>query len=161
MAAVWQALLCSHACFPAGCARKNRRRRLPTMSPGHGFPFCGPDLMALKTTTTTPDRLASVAEIIGIDSHELQDAFVCEDWNAELSTGLLRLGPETAFLHGAAGAPCGIMDLIRFYDPADLSRVLQTLEEAAAVSTEFTFATTIRQAPGRSCLGSGRNCLAA
>lgn len=129
------------------------------MSPGHGLPLCGPDLMALKTTTTTPDRLASVAEIIGIDSHELQDAFVCEDWNAELSTGLLRLGPETAFLHGAAGAPCGIMDLIRFYDPADLSRVLQTLEEAAAVSTEFTFATTIRQAPGlhRPVFCSGRS----
>ena len=75
------------------------------------------------------------------------------------STGLLRLGPETAFLHGAAGAPCGIMDLIRFYDPADLSRVLQTLEEAAAVSTEFTFATTIRQEPGlhRLVFCSGRS----
>jgi hypothetical protein len=105
------------------------------------------DRMALKSTIA-PTRLASVAEFIGIDPRELEHVFVCEDWTADLATGLVRLGPETANLHGTAGMPCGIMDLVRLYDPADWQKVLQALENAATVSTVFTFATTIRPGPG-------------
>jgi hypothetical protein len=104
--------------------------------------------MALKATTPFP-QLASVAEIIGIGPRELASAFVCEEWHADLATGLLVLGPETTALHGmTTRSPCGIMDLIRLYDSADLSKVLQTLEDAATVSTTFTFATTLRPGPG-------------
>lgn len=103
--------------------------------------------MALKPTTK-PKRLASVAELIGIDPGELTNAFVCEEWGAELSTGRVWLGPETAALHGAAGTHCGIIDLMHLYDPADWQRVLLVLEEAATTSTTFSFATTIRPGPG-------------
>ena len=103
--------------------------------------------MALKPNTR-PTRLASVAELIGIDPGELESAFVCEEWSAELSTGLVWLGPETAALHGAAGTRCGIMDLLHLYDPADWQKVLLALEEAATISTTFNFATTIRPGPG-------------
>lgn len=103
--------------------------------------------MILKPITT-PARLASVAELIGIDPGELEDAFVCEEWSAELSTGLVWLGSETAALHGAAGTRCGIMDLVNFYDRADWQKVLLALEEAATISTTFSFATTLRPGPG-------------
>ena len=103
--------------------------------------------MALKSTTSAL-RLASVADLIGIDTAELEDAFVCEEWSAELSTGLVWLGPETAMLHGAAATRCGIMDLIQVYDPGDWQKVLLALEEAATIPTTFSFATTIRPGPG-------------
>ena len=112
-----------------------------------GCTLCGPNQMALKPNPTFT-HLACVADLIGIDSREIEDAFICEDWRAELATGLLWLGPETATLHGIANTPCGIMDLIRLYDPAEWAKVLQALEEAATVSTAFSFATTIQLRPG-------------
>lgn len=103
--------------------------------------------MALKSTITSL-RLASVADLIGIDPADLENAFVCEPWSAELSTGLVWLGPETAALHGAPAPRCGIMDLMQFYDPGDWQKVLLALEEAATISTTFSFATTLRPGPG-------------
>lgn len=103
--------------------------------------------MASKPITTSP-RLALVAERIGIGVSELETAFICEDWHAELSTGLLYLGPETAALHELASTRCGIMDLIQFYEPADWQKVLLALEEAATISSTFSFATTLRPGPG-------------
>lgn len=96
----------------------------------------------------TPARFASVADLIGIDSREIDTFFVCEEWSAELATGLLWLGPETSALHAVPGTPCGIMDLIRLYDPLDWHKVLYTLEAAATVSGELSFATSIRPGPG-------------
>lgn len=103
--------------------------------------------MASKSTLTST-RLASVAEFIGIDACELEDFFVCEEWDAELGTGLISLGPQTAALHGIAATPCGIMDLVRLYDLGDRQRVLLALEEAATISTKFSYATTLRPSPG-------------
>ena len=87
----------------------------------------------------------------GVHRHrpgELENLFFCEEWSADLATGLVKPGPETARLHGIAGTPCGIMDLIQLYDPADWPKVLQALEGAATASTTFSFATTIRPRPG-------------
>jgi hypothetical protein len=102
--------------------------------------------MALKSTMTS-NRLASVAQFIGIDPRELENLFVCEEWSAELATGLVWLGPQAASLHGTPCKPCGIMDLIHLYDPADWQKVLQALEDAATASTTFSFSTTIRPGP--------------
>lgn len=122
-------------------------RASPTGCPEHRLSLSGPDRMALKATTHST-QLASVAEIIGINPSELESAFVCEEWSAELATGIVRLGPETASLHGICNSPCGIMDLIRLYDSADLSKVLQALEDAATSPSVFTFSTTLRPGPG-------------
>lgn len=103
--------------------------------------------MILKATTPS-SHLASVADIIGIDPRTLETAFICEEWSAELATGILSLGPETAALHGVTGLSCGIMDLIRLYDSADLTKVLQALEDAATNSTAFAYSTSLRPAPG-------------
>ena len=102
--------------------------------------------MALKPTTTSL-HLASVADLIGIDPADLETAFVCEEWSAELSTDLVWLGPETAALHGAPATRCGIMDLMQLYEPGDWQKVLLALEEAATISTTFSFATTRRPGP--------------
>jgi hypothetical protein len=96
----------------------------------------------------TATRLAFVAELVGIDCRDIETDFVCEAWSAELATGLLRLGTETSILHGTAGTPCGVMDLIRLYDPTDWAKVLQVLEDAATTAVAFRFATTIRPGPG-------------
>jgi hypothetical protein len=103
--------------------------------------------MALKPIMiSTP--LTSVAELMGIDPRELENAFICEDWSAELATGLVRLSPQAAALHDIPNARCGIMDLIQRYEPADRQKVLLALEEAATIATIFSFATTIRPGPG-------------
>lgn len=107
----------------------------------------GSDLMALKATSIST-RLTGVADLIGMDSRDIEKVFVCETWSATLSTGLFNLGAETARLHGTAGTPCGILEMIRLYDPADWPKVLQALENAAAAATSFSFATTIRPSPG-------------
>lgn len=103
--------------------------------------------MILKAITP-PLHPASVADIIGIDPRTLETAFICEEWSAELATGILSLGPETAALHGVSVPSCGIMDLIRLYDSADLATVLQALEDAATSTSSFVFSTSIRPAPG-------------
>jgi hypothetical protein len=114
--------------------------------------------MILKAITP-PLHLASVADIIGIDPRTLETAFICEEWSAELATGILSLGPETAALHGVTGPSCGIMDLIRLYDSADLTKVLQALEDAATSASTFVFSTSIRPAPDlyRPVFCSGRS----
>ncbi|MCT7663129.1 hypothetical protein [Shinella kummerowiae] len=99
--------------------------------------------MALKPIMiSTP--LTSVAELMGIDPRELENAFICEDWSAELATGLVRLGPQAAALHDIPNVRCGIMDLIQRYEPADRQKVMLALEEAATIATTFSFATAIR-----------------
>lgn len=133
--------------FPEVMARTAHRASPKTCPIGMAGILCGPDRMALKATTPS-SHLASAAEIVGIDPRTLETAFICEDWNAELATGILSLGRETAALHGLAGPSCGIMDLIRLYDSADLIKVLQALEDAAISSTTFAYSTSIRPAPG-------------
>ncbi|MGQ3296496.1 MAG: hypothetical protein ACT6U0_30405, partial [Shinella sp.] len=103
--------------------------------------------MALKPIMI-PTPAASVAEFMGIDPRELENAFICEEWSAELATGLVRLGPQAAALHDIASIRCGIMDLIERYEPTDWKKVLLALEEAATIATTFNFATTIRPGPG-------------
>lgn len=150
MAAVWQAARCAFVrVFRQATAQKAGAHVSPPAcsSMGIGCILCGLDRMALKSPLS-PMRLTSVAELIGISPREIETVFICEEWSAELSTGLVRLGPETAAMHGAAGIPCGIMDLIRLYDPVDWAKVLQALEDAATIATDFNFATTIRPGPG-------------
>lgn len=105
------------------------------------------DQMALKPIMI-PTPLASVAEFMGMDPRELEHAFICEEWTAELATGLVRLGPQAAALHEIPNVRCGIMDLIQRYEPTDRQKVLLALEEAATIATTFSFATAIRPGPG-------------
>lgn len=138
-------------CFPVGGGSKMAGARVVshTLPQGIGCTLCGPDGMALKSTSPTNSTLiASVAQLIGLSAEEIEAMFVCEAWSAELATGLVQLGPETAVLHGTSCIPCGIMDLIRLYDPLDWAKVLQALEDAAMAETAFSFATTIRQDAG-------------
>lgn len=147
MTTVWQAASGDHMnVFPPATAERYR-------CPGVGARYPGSDILSDRTRMSlksplTASRLANVAELAGIDCREIETVFVCEEWSAELSTGLLRLGIETALLHGIAGPPCGVMDLIRLYDPADWAQVLQALEDAATAPVTFSFATTIRPGPG-------------
>lgn len=103
--------------------------------------------MALKPIMISMP-LASVAELMGLGPRELENAFICEDWSAELASGLVRLGPQAAALHDIPNVRCGIMDLIQRYEPADRQKVLLALEEAATIATTFSFMTTIRSGSG-------------
>jgi hypothetical protein len=101
-----------------------------------------------RNLSVKSDRLASVAELAGTTAEELEGAFVCEEWRADLATGLIELGMNARAHHETNGATCGIMDMIRLYHRADWPKILLAFEEAAGISTSFSFATTIVVAPG-------------
>ncbi|MCF3641481.1 hypothetical protein LXM94_16025 [Rhizobium sp. TRM95111] len=99
-------------------------------------------------TNVPQTHLISVAEMAGVDAEAIADHFVCENWTADLSTGLIALGPQALAMHDLARAPCGIMTMINVYDRADRAKILAAFEEACGMSTAFTFATTICVSPG-------------
>lgn len=103
--------------------------------------------MASKSTISLAQR-SSVADFIGIKADQLEDMFVCESWSADLATGIVWIGPQTAAFHGVAGQTCGILDIIQPYDPADWHKILLALEEAATVATDISFGTSIRPMAG-------------
>lgn len=74
----------------------------------------------------------------------MAEYFVCESWQADLSTGLIDLGRQALRMHEIGSGPCGIMNMIRAYDRADWPKILWAFEEASGTSASFTFSTTIR-----------------
>ncbi|QRM54453.1 hypothetical protein [Sinorhizobium sp. BG8] len=88
-------------------------------------------------------HLAAIAELAGSDVSAVRSSFVYEEWGADLSTGLIELGAQTLAMHDMHRSPCGIVELIRSYDPVDCPRILWALEEASGTSASFSFATTI------------------
>lgn len=50
--------------------------------------------------------------------------YLMEAWRCDLASGIFQLGRQTATLLGASTHSCGIIDLVRAYDPEDRSTVL-------------------------------------
>lgn len=68
---------------------------------------------------------------------------VSEAWSGDLSTGLLRLGERAVAIHGLDGSECGLLNLVRRYDPNDRSKLLELFEQATTHSSSFCFSTII------------------
>ena len=61
----------------------------------------------------------------------------------DLSNRRCTLGVNATRAHGMTQRTCGLLTLIRCYEPLDRTRVLELFEQAAASSSSFCFSTTI------------------
>ncbi|MCF3641472.1 hypothetical protein LXM94_15975 [Rhizobium sp. TRM95111] len=82
------------------------------------------------------------------DNELLLQYCVTERWTGDLSNGLFTLGEKALRLHGLTQKNCGLLNLIRCYEPLDRSRVLELFEQAATTSSSFCFSTSIQLAGG-------------
>ncbi|MBP1850465.1 hypothetical protein [Rhizobium halophytocola] len=114
--------------------------------------------IADSTLTKTIDPFF---ELAGRLAPELMERYaVTEDWEGDLANGVMRLGDRAAILHELPGGECGLLTMMRRYDPQDRGRILQLFEQAAAASSQFCYTTTIRQSGDRRqpifCIGQSR-----
>ena len=77
------------------------------------------------------------------DNELLTQYCVTERWTGDLSNGLFMLGDKALQAHGLQQRTCGLLNLIRCYDPLDGPRLLELFERAASSSSSFCFSTTI------------------
>ncbi len=66
-----------------------------------------------------------------------------EDWTGDLTNGLLTLGNRARHLHGLDNHECGLLTVMRCYDPADRGHILRLFEQAATEPSRFCYSTTI------------------
>lgn len=94
---------------------------------------------------------ASLAESFSTEFPELEgcesDAFarytVSEGWVGDLSNGVIKLGERATLLHGLNTPECGLLSMMRCYDPNDRAHILELFEQAATSSSHFCYSTTI------------------
>lgn len=126
--------------------------------PAGGPCGCGPDLedagnvwetslgsqvfKIVKTDLSSPFLPGSM-EFGASDNEVLAQYCVTEHWAGDLSNGLFTLGDKAALAHGLTQRTCGLLNLIRCYEPNDHGRLLELFEQAASVSSSFCFSTTI------------------
>lgn len=89
------------------------------------------------------DLLASASD------HDLLSQFcVSERWVGDLANGVIRLGQRALALHGSLTAECGLLSLMRCYEPADRPHILELFEQASTVSSHFCYSTTMTVSGG-------------
>ncbi|MFF2320658.1 hypothetical protein ACFVTJ_06375 [Agrobacterium sp. NPDC058088] len=81
------------------------------------------------------------------DSRTLSHFFISEEWSGELSSGVIRLGEHTSFMHGLPPGECGLLNLVRCYDRGDHARVLELFEKVSAEPSRFCFSTSVSILP--------------
>lgn len=67
----------------------------------------------------------------------------CEGWAGDMSNGVIKLGQRATALHGLDGPECGLLSMMRSYDPNDRAHILELFEQAATSSSNFCYSTTI------------------
>lgn len=92
------------------------------------------------------------------DAGVLSEFAIAEDWAGDLLNGVIRLGERATILHGLETAECGLLSMMRCYDPQDRAQVLELFEQAATRSSRFCYSTTIQRTDGHRqplfCIGS-------
>ncbi len=66
-----------------------------------------------------------------------------EAWTGNLNNGLLKLGDVATNMHGLKENECGLLALIRCYDPNDRHQLLHILEQATTKNSSFCYSTMI------------------
>jgi len=67
---------------------------------------------------------------------------VSEGWAGDLSNGVIKLGDRATVLHGLDGPECGLLSMMRCYEPHDRGHILELFEQAATSSSVFCYSTT-------------------
>ncbi len=86
---------------------------------------------------------ADLGEAASIDTQMLSQLCISENWIGDLSNGVIRLGERAAILHGLENSECGLLSMMRCYEPHDRAQILELFEQAATSSCSFCFSTTI------------------
>jgi hypothetical protein len=69
---------------------------------------------------------------------------IVDHWVGDLSNGVFQLGHVSERLHGlVSGADCGLLTLLRCYEPGDRVSILELLEHASSSPSSFCFSTKI------------------
>lgn len=77
------------------------------------------------------------------DSVLLSKLCVSESWSGDLLSGIIRLGTRSSALHGLPNCECGLLSLMRCYDPLDHGNILRIFEQASTSASRFCFSTSI------------------
>ncbi|ASY55445.1 MULTISPECIES: hypothetical protein [Sinorhizobium] len=84
--------------------------------------------------------------------------YMIDPWRCDVDSGAFVVGLQTLSLLGLRQNPCGIIDLVRAYDPKDRATILSILEKATATSSSFCFSAMVRRPGGSSrqlcCIGN-------
>ena len=103
------------------------------ISPNHDFPPPTPPLQKW-----------------GVEDHTvLSSLCISESWTGNLLNGIIQLGERATSLHGISKQECGLLSLMRCYDPLDRSNILELFEQASTVASRFCFSTTVTKPNNR------------
>lgn len=73
---------------------------------------------------------------------------VTENWTGDLGNGLFQIGKIGGYFHGLDEGECGLLTLLRCYEPNDRVNILELLENASSSPSSFCFSTYIVCGPG-------------
>jgi hypothetical protein len=79
----------------------------------------------------------------GLDPETLGRLAAVESWTGDLGNGVIRLGERALALHGLDHSECGLLSMMRCYEPQDRAHIIELFEQAATTSCSFCFSTTI------------------
>lgn len=71
----------------------------------------------------------------------LQQYCSSDHWVGDLDSGLFKLGKLGALMHGIDSGDCGLLSLLRTYQPDDRVKILQIFEKASSQPSKFCFCT--------------------
>jgi len=79
---------------------------------------------------------------------EMASFCVTEYWTGDLGNGLFQIGKIGGYFHGLPEGECGLLTLLRCYEPNDRVNILELLENASSSPSSFCFSTCIICGPG-------------
>ncbi|MBL0370584.1 hypothetical protein JJB09_00960 [Rhizobium sp. KVB221] len=81
------------------------------------------------------------------DGVELYKFCATENWTGDLANGLFQIGRVGGYFHGLDEGECGLLTLLRCYEPNDRVSILELLENASSTPSSFCFSTYIVGGP--------------
>lgn len=80
-------------------------------------------------------------------TNPLQKFCSTETWTGDLTNGLFQISRVSSFFHGLEEGECGLLTLLRCYEPNDRVHILELLEDASSSPSSFCFSTFIVGGP--------------
>ncbi|MBB1249019.1 hypothetical protein [Rhizobium sp. G21] len=88
-------------------------------------------------------RQSLVADLGDSDVHDIDRFCSTEAWVGDLANGLFQIGRVSGYFHGLEQGECGLLTLLRCYEPNDRVHILELLEDASSSPSSFCFSTYI------------------
>lgn len=94
-----------------------------------------------KSKASPAPKVASLTPFSS--SPALSQFCATESWTGDLSNGLFQIGRVGSYYHGINEGECGLLTLLRCYEPNDRVSILELLENASSSPASFCFSTYI------------------